>query len=71
MERRAFMGTLAVGLLAAPRGEVGVMFAGAGLAAGVIAEDLCSATHRRGDSDDVRGPAPAEGALSRLGLKTS
>jgi hypothetical protein len=28
-----------------PRGEVGLMFAGAGLAAGVPAEDLDSAAH--------------------------
>ncbi len=45
---------VAVGMV--PRGEVGLTFAGVGLAAGVIAEDLVLNAHRRGDAETFAAP---------------
>ena len=51
---------VAVGMV--PRGEVGLIFAGTGLAAGVIAGDLYSGLIV-GDAHDVHGSSVAEGTL--------
>ena len=50
-------------VLGAPR-RGGLIFAGAGLAAGVIAEDLYSGLIVVGDADHVRGTALAKDAVS-------
>ena len=59
---------VAVGMV--PRGEVGLIFAGAGLAAGVVAGSLLGTRGRR-HADDVRRSALVEGAVSRLRLRAA